>query len=133
VTISDDAGATYVADNLSEPFSTWGTPLLPGERAELPERVAYSSEGGLVYLDDVDVSVVGGDLCGDANCDGVFNGADIDAFFLALGDPAQWEQVYGSGGLGCDLVETCDINYDLAVNGADIDPFFTALGVGHCP
>ncbi|MCP5115445.1 MAG: hypothetical protein GY953_31845, partial [bacterium] len=29
-----------------------------------------------------------GDLCGDANCDTAFNGADIDAFFLALSDPA---------------------------------------------
>ena len=86
-----------------------------------------------IDMDNVQIIVPGGDLCGDANCDGSFNGGDIDPFFLALGDPAAWEAQYGSGGLGCDMVDTCDINYDGAVNGADIDPFFEALGLGACP
>lgn len=68
-------------------------------------------------------------LCGDCNCDGLFNGADIDPFFLALGDPAEWQRRYPL----CDMVCVADINYDGAVNGADIDAFYTALGVGRCP
>jgi hypothetical protein len=70
-----------------------------------------------------------GFLCGDCNCDGAFNGADIDPFFVALGDPALWQVTYPN----CDLVCAADINYDKAVNGADIDPFFAALGAGSCP
>ena len=97
----------------------------------------YGQEPGLgtsgTYFDDVSLTVVGGGLCGDANCDAAFNGADIDPFFLALGNPAAWEAQYGSGGLGCDIVKSCDINYDGLVNGADIDPFFVALGLGYCP
>lgn len=96
------------------------------------EWQAQTSNNG--HLGVAIISAGGGpDLCGDANCDTSFNGADIDPFFLALGNPAQWQAIYGSGGLGCDLVETCDINYDGAVNGADIDPFFAALGAGACP
>jgi hypothetical protein len=67
-------------------------------------------------------------LCGDCNCDGVFNGADIDAFFLALGSPEAWQATYP----GCDMICLADINYDNLVNGADIDPFFVALGAGAC-
>ncbi|MCH8805048.1 MAG: hypothetical protein IH986_03050 [Planctomycetes bacterium] len=67
-------------------------------------------------------------LCGDANCDGGFNGGDIDEFFLALGDPAAWQAAHPS----CDMLCVADINFDNAVNGGDIDPFFEALGVGSC-
>ncbi|MCH8807360.1 MAG: hypothetical protein IH986_14930 [Planctomycetes bacterium] len=63
-------------------------------------------------------------LCGDTNCDGLFNGGDIDAFFFALADPAQWETRFPL----CDLLCAADINGDARVNGGDIDPFFRALG-----
>ena len=68
-------------------------------------------------------------LCGDANCDGLFNGGDIDAFFFALGDPTAWELQFP----GCDRLCLVDINHDGRVDGGDIDPFFAALGVGQCP
>ena len=66
-------------------------------------------------------------ICGDANCDGAFNGGDIDPFFLALGDPAEYARQFP----GCDIM-LADMNCDGAVNGADIDPFFTCLGTGGC-
>ena len=65
---------------------------------------------------------------GDMNCDGAFNGADIDPFFLALGDPAAYELAFPE----CDIM-LGDMNVDGAVNGADIDPFFECLGGGGCP
>lgn len=65
----------------------------------------------------------------DANCDGLFNGGDIDAFFLALGDPAAWAAQYP----GCEILCVADVNGDGSVNGGDIDPFFAALGQGSCP
>ena len=67
-------------------------------------------------------------LKGDMNCDGVFNGGDIDPFFLALGDPAGHQTTFP----GCDLLNG-DMNNDGRVNGGDIDPFFACLGGGACP
>ena len=70
-------------------------------------------------------------VCGDVNCDGHFDGGDIDMFFICLGDPA-W------GVCGCKFFPcpcslcAADVNGDGAVNGADIDPFFEALGRGGC-
>ncbi len=68
-------------------------------------------------------------LCGDASCDGIFNGGDIDPFFQALGDPAAWQAAHP----GCDLLCVTDVNHDGQLNGGDIDPFFMALGGGGCP
>ena len=64
-----------------------------------------------------------GFICGDTNCDGLFNSGDIDPFFVALGEPALWEGTYPL----CDLLCAADINGDGAVNGGDIDRFFLAL------
>ncbi len=68
-------------------------------------------------------------LPGDMNCDGFFNGGDIDPFFLALGDPPAWQAAHP----GCDLLCVTDVNHDGQLNGGDIDPFFLALGRGACP
>ncbi|MCH8805051.1 MAG: S8 family serine peptidase [Planctomycetes bacterium] len=65
---------------------------------------------------------------GDMNCDGAFNGADIDPFFLALGDPAAYMAAFPN----CDILQG-DMNGDGLVNGGDIDPFFQCLGGGVCP
>ena len=64
---------------------------------------------------------------GDLNCDGFFNGADIDPFFLALGDPAGYAIQFPN----CDIM-LGDMNCDNRVNGGDIDEFFRCLGVGGC-
>ena len=65
---------------------------------------------------------------GDLNCDGAINGADIDPFFLALGDPAAYTAQFPD----CNILNG-DMNLDGRVNGADIDPFFNCLGGGICP
>jgi hypothetical protein len=59
---------------------------------------------------------------GDMNCDGALDGADIDPFFLALGDPAAWQAAFP----GCTLING-DINNDGEVDGFDIEPFFKLL------
>ncbi|MCH8806179.1 MAG: S8 family serine peptidase [Planctomycetes bacterium] len=68
-------------------------------------------------------------LCGDTNCDGRFDGGDVDPFLLAVGDPNAWMAMFPK----CDLICTADINGDGRVNGGDIDLFFEALRVGVCP
>ncbi|MCH8808085.1 MAG: hypothetical protein IH986_18615 [Planctomycetes bacterium] len=65
---------------------------------------------------------------GDMNCDGAFNGADIDPFFLALGDPPAYRLQFPN----CDPLNG-DMNGDNRLDGGDIDPFFTCLGGGNCP
>ena len=65
---------------------------------------------------------------GDMNCDGAINGADIDPFFLALGDPAAYALQFPN----CDVLNG-DMNGDGALNGGDIDLFFDCLGNGNCP
>lgn len=65
-------------------------------------------------------------ILGDMNGDGFFNGADIDPFFLALGDPAAFALQFPN----VDAAAVGDMNGDGLFNGADIDPFFAALGLG---
>lgn len=62
----------------------------------------------------------------DMNCDGLFNGGDIDAFFQALGEPAAWRAQHP----GCSLCAG-DANCDGRFDGADIDTFFASFG-NHC-
>ena len=64
---------------------------------------------------------------GDLNCDGAFNGGDIDPFFLALGDPPTYAAQFPN----CDPL-LGDMNADGRLDGGDIDPFFACLG-GNCP
>ncbi|MCH8807590.1 MAG: FG-GAP repeat protein [Planctomycetes bacterium] len=65
---------------------------------------------------------------GDMNCDGRLDGADIDPFFLALGDPAAYLLQFPK----CDPLNG-DMNGDGRLDGGDIDPFFACLGGGQCP
>jgi hypothetical protein len=62
---------------------------------------------------------------GDMNCDGAFDGADLDPFFLALGDPTAYATAYPI----CDTLNG-DANGDGTLDAADIDPFFDLLGGG---
>lgn len=70
---------------------------------------------------DVGALVLG--LRCDANCDGVVNNFDIDAFVLALTEGASgWEAQYGCGYLCAN-----DTNRDEVVNNFDIDAFVECL------
>ncbi|MBL8881022.1 MAG: hypothetical protein JNG88_18050 [Phycisphaerales bacterium] len=60
---------------------------------------------------------------GDANCDGLVNNFDIDAFVLALSNVDQYAATYAACNWLCNL----DINRDGAVNNFDIDPFVMLL------
>ncbi len=117
----------YTIDGGGAMFSTGGNFELSGTIGQ-PDASTVAMAGG-------DISLTGGfwqgpvtTLCGDTNCDGVFDGADIDPFFLALAFPDQWPLFYS-----CDFIAANDANSDGAVDGADIDAFFEAITLGHCP
>ncbi|QOJ14065.1 MAG: hypothetical protein HRU75_05205 [Planctomycetia bacterium] len=59
---------------------------------------------------------------GDLNCDNSLNNFDIDAFVLALIDPAGYVALYP----GCDILNA-DVDGDGAVTNFDIDPFVQLL------
>ncbi|TWT42314.1 Glutamyl endopeptidase precursor [Phycisphaerae bacterium RAS1] len=66
-------------------------------------------------------------LCGDANCDGVVNALDINAFVMAVNSQAQWQSMFT-----CDFLCSNDVNRDGAVNILDINAFVAALAAGGC-
>ncbi len=98
--------------------------------------MAYDSARGVVVLfggdavtgRDADTWEYGQRDRGDLNCDGAFNGGDIDPFFLALGDPAGYAAQFPN----CDPL-LGDMNSDGRLDGGDIDPFFACLGGRACP
>jgi hypothetical protein len=59
---------------------------------------------------------------GDLNCDGAVNAFDIDAFVLAITDPAGYAAAYPA----CSYL-LADCNGDGSVNAFDIDPFVALL------
>ncbi len=59
----------------------------------------------------------------DANCDGVVDNADIDAFVLALLDSGEYATQFPA----CDRLCGGDVNADGVVDNADIDPFVERL------
>jgi hypothetical protein len=83
--------------------------------ARAMQNLEYDTDGNL------DTAYISGDM----NCDGSVNGNDISAFFLAVGDPAEYENQYPN----CNILNG-DINGDGLVNAADIDGFFALLGSG---
>ncbi len=76
----------------------------------------------------LETEVIHGTSTGDMNCDGAVDAADIDAFFLGLANPAQYEVIYPD----CTIANG-DLNADGATDGGDIDPFFHCLETGDCP
>jgi hypothetical protein len=80
-----------------------------------------SGQGGYyllaLHVDDV--------VCGDANCDGRLNFADINPFVLAVSNPALYAARYP------DCVP--DLTGDFVVDFADINPFVAVLSTGICP
>ncbi len=65
---------------------------------------------------------------GDLNCDGAVDNGDIDAFVLALLDPA----AYAASERFCEIYNG-DVNRDGAVDNGDIDGFVQCLLSGACP
>ncbi|MBK8915805.1 MAG: thrombospondin type 3 repeat-containing protein [Phycisphaerales bacterium] len=62
-------------------------------------------------------------LRGDANCDGLVNNFDIDAFVLAIVEgQGAWSALYD-----CDYLCAIDVSGDGAANNFDIDPFVALI------
>lgn len=76
---------------------------------------------------EMGVDEFGSFVFGDLNCDGRFDGLDIDSFLLALGDPIRYQAVFPT----CEIL-LADMNGDGRADGGDIDLFLRCLG-GHCP
>jgi hypothetical protein len=72
---------------------------------------------------------VGLGIRADANCDGVINAFDIDAFVLGLTNPAAWMAQHPQQNIFC----VCDVNCDGQINAFDIDAFVQCLTQGGCP
>ncbi len=66
-------------------------------------------------------------VSGDANCDGLVDNGDIDAFVLAISDAGQYEIAYPA----CRLANA-DTNRDGLVDNGDIDAFVACLIGGGC-
>ncbi|MGE0482139.1 MAG: hypothetical protein AB7Q17_16890 [Phycisphaerae bacterium] len=93
--------------------------------------VSLASRDGVLYAGTAGRSVwaLGADpLRADANCDGVVNNFDIDAFVLALADPTAYAQQFPL----CPA-ENADANADGVVNNFDIDAFVACVAAGGCP
>ncbi len=74
--VADDDGTVYETTSLSEPFGSWGTPAT--EWATRPVYVTWSSEGDGVYIDDIEVQIIGGSDCpGDVDGDGDTDQSDL--------------------------------------------------------
>ena len=69
---------------------------------------SHAGDSGLPYV------------CGDANCDGMADVFDIDAFVLAITNRSQYDATYG-------CIDNCDTNCDSNADVFDIDTFVAAL------
>ena len=100
----------------------------PGVMEKIRIRDLFPAGQTVIPFDKGFISLEVPPHLGDMNCDGVFNGADIDPFFLALGDPAAYAAQFPK----CNILNG-DMNRDGTLNGGDIDPFFARLGGASCP
>lgn len=113
VTISDDLGNSFVADALSDCFSSWGE-ACPGEGGDnycsRPERVTYYGYEG-VLLDDVGLYVVGAECQGDLDGDGDVDLADLAQLLGSYGmtSGAEYEDGDLDGDGDVDLADLAEL------------------------
>ncbi len=105
-------------DGLARYVDTPGTPDTGRGTAPIVDIGAYEYGGT--------VSLPPGPWPGDSNCDGAINFDDIDAFVLALSDPATYHAVYPD----CDILNA-DCNNDGTLDFDDIDSFVALLSGGY--
>jgi hypothetical protein len=133
-------GAQHIhADPYNPPWETIEVPLISdGSDLSDPDfditkvvRIEFFGTcwggAGLDYVDfkDVTLKMVQTTICGDTNCDGVVDTADIDNFVYVV--------VNGVAAPGCPTsLEAADTNGDSAVDTADIDSFVAAVVNGGC-
>lgn len=81
---------------------------------------------GLSYRHDKDGNRTEVSLVGDTNCDGQVDAADVDAFNLALNDPAAYATTYPD----CDWM-SADLNGDGVVDALDTDALSWFIHAGN--
>lgn len=89
--------------------------------------VVISNDCGEIASVVATLTVTGCPALGDLNCDSRVNNFDIDAFVLALSDPAAFATIYPD----CDA-GSADANSDGLINNFDINQFITCLANGGC-
>ena len=130
------AGAAYQINDYhlaaASPCVDTGDPnfiLQPGQLADIDgELRVWDGDANGEPRVDMGADEFGSFVFGDLNCHGRFDGADIDPFFFAWGDPIAYEAAFPN----CNA-RLGDMNLDGSFNGGDIDPFFACLGGGNCP
>ncbi len=115
VFVSDPAPGTWTIEVIASEINEDG-------RLETPE---LDADFALVVNGVLDTSC-NGKLLGDANCDGLVTAGDINAFVLALLDPAGYAITHP----GCNRICSSDFNDDQAVTVSDINGFVTLLTGG---
>lgn len=127
---------TDFGGDLGAYLDTVVAPLVPDADAFVYlESVGFgiNNSNDPVYVDTIGYDVViiaaspalcGGQVTGDANCDGTVDFGDINPFVAALSGQASWEDVAGPG---CDYLCVNDINRDGVVDFDDINPFVAVL------
>jgi hypothetical protein len=106
----------------------FGPPVLWVPERELCRPIAPDSWGNLAtpgsfsLWDYVECGGAPSPLVGDVNCDGAFNGCDIDLLVLALTGPGDSAAEFPA----CDIMAG-DANGDRLVNGYDVSPFLQLL------
>jgi hypothetical protein len=110
---------------------SWHRVVVVGPQKRSDAAMAYIDDtdsillyGGYGYLGGLDDTwkLTGWTLVGDLNCDCRVDALDINAFVVALLDPAEYATAYPD----CDR-ELADANRDGAVNALDIEPFVDLL------
>jgi hypothetical protein len=97
----------------------------PGETDLDGNKRVWDGNGDSVAVVDMGAYEFGSHRYGDLNCDGAINFDDVNAFVLALSDPAGYHAAYPT----CGYL-LADINGDGAVTFDDIDPFVAILSGG---
>ncbi len=111
IDLPDEAGVHMV------PFSRpWFSP--DSRRAYITTTLPGSNAGAYLYAIDLAPPLAPGDL----NCDGAVDNGDIDAFVLALLDPAAYATAFPN----CNIANG-DVNGDGGVDNGDIDAFVALL------
>ena len=95
---------------------------LTGYVIGVPTAGACCYDNGVCLVVDIDQC---GSLLGDANCDGVVDFADINAFVLALSNPDEFWATYP----GC-TIGNCDCNQDGVIDFNDINKFVEFISGG---
>jgi hypothetical protein len=115
-------------EQAASPCIETGDPNFTGQPGELDldgHRRIWDGDADGIAIVDMGAYEFGSTHYGDLNCDGVINFDDINAFVLALSNPAGYQQQYPN----CDILDG-DINRDGVVNFNDINPFVALLSGG---